>query len=226
MRFGGSALVLLPLFTACGTLEMSPAAPLDGIAYEVTLAPMWTASSHPLDYPKSGILTGPHFSGIIGASHGGGYEIFAEGRRPTPGLERLSEEGKHTPLDQEIRAAIRAGTAGELFESDALKDFTMTAHTTVHVNATFPRVSAVAMIAPSPDWFLGVADVDLREGAGWIAQKEITVYAYDSGGDAGTTYEAPDANLDPKEPTRLNDAPQFVQSGVRVPVAKLTFRRM
>jgi hypothetical protein len=39
------------LAAACGSTEMSPAL-ADGIAYEVTFEPAWTATSHPLDYPR------------------------------------------------------------------------------------------------------------------------------------------------------------------------------
>ncbi len=218
-------LLSFAFLAACGATDTGVPPLADGVAYEVTFTPMWTAQSHPLDYPKAGVLSGPHFSGLIGASHDRDFVLFAEGRKPTPGLERLSEEGKHSPLDAEIRAAIAAGDAGELFESDAIKDFSKPATTVVHVDPRFPLVSVVAMIAPSPDWFAGVADVDLREGSGWVATKEMLVEAWDSGGDAGTTYEASDSDLNPKQSTKRNDAPQFTTSGARVPVAKITFRR-
>ncbi len=225
MKRSWPIVALLPSLAACGSLNMMEAAQSGGATYEVTLTPMWSAQSHPLDYPKAGLLTGPHFSGLIGATHAHGFTLFAEGRLPTTGLERLSEEGKHSPLDAEIKAAIRSGNAGELVESDALKDFSMTASATVHVTDAFPKVSLVAMVAPSPDWFLGVSGVELRAAGTWVSEKELLVYAYDSGGDAGTTYEAPDADLDPKRPTKLNDAPHFLRGGTRVPVARLTFRR-
>jgi hypothetical protein len=81
----------------------APAAAEDGATYEVTVTGLWTAERFPLEYPKAGLLTGPHFSGVIGASHNGQYALFADGRAPTAGLERLSEEGRHSPLDQEIK---------------------------------------------------------------------------------------------------------------------------
>ena len=48
-----------------------------GVAYEVTFTPTWTAASHPLDYPAAGLVSGPHFSGVIGASHAASYDLFA-----------------------------------------------------------------------------------------------------------------------------------------------------
>src|SRR5690349_14141966 len=54
--------------------------------YSVTFTRLWTDKTHPFEYPEAGVLTGPHFSGLIGATHGDGYSIFKEGALPTPGL--------------------------------------------------------------------------------------------------------------------------------------------
>lgn len=197
----------------------------DQATYEVTFTPGWTAQSHPLDYPKAGVLTGPHFSGIIGATHGAGYQLFATGKAPTMGIERLSEMGKHDPLDAEIKAAIAKGTAGALFETDGIKDLTKPVKFTVTVDGKHPMVSAVAMIAPSPDWFAGVGNVSLMEAGGWVVSKTLDVFAYDSGGDDGTTYEASDIDTNPKKATTINNSAHFVQGGRRVPVARITFTR-
>ena len=197
----------------------------DKATYEVTFTPAWSAKSHPLEYPEAGVLTGPHFSGVIGATHSKGYEVFTVGRAPTPGLERLSEMGKHDPLDAEIKAAIAKGTAGALFETDAIKDLTKPVKFTVTVDSKHPLVSAVAMIAPSPDWFAGVANVNLNEGGSWVGSKKLEVFAYDSGGDDGATYKAPDKDTNPKKATSEANTAHFVIKGQRVPVAKITFTR-
>ena len=206
---------------ALGALA-APAYADDGANYEITVTGLWTAERFPLDYPKAGLLTGPHFSGIIGATHNGQYTLFAEGRQPTPGLERLSEEGKHSPLDGEIKAAIAKGVAGALFESDPIKDFSKTATTKVHVTTTYPEVSAVAMIAPSPDWFAGVSGVNLMENGTFVAEKTVELYAYDSGGDFGETYAAADQDANPKQATAAASARHFGGK----PVARITFRKL
>ncbi len=172
------------------------------------------------------MLTGPHFSGLIGATHGDGYAIFKEGTLPTPGLEKLSEEGKHSPLDQEIRDAITAGKAGALFETGPIRDASKTEMVTFTVSGQFPMVSAVAMIAPSPDWFAGAANVNLMEGGQWVSSKSVDLAAYDSGGDDGTTYKAPDKDNDPKKPTTMASTPHFVINGSRPPVGRLVFTKM
>jgi len=188
--------------------------------YTVVLKSTWTPRSHPFEYPK-----GAHFSGLIGASHNASYTIFAVGRRPTPGLERLSEEGKHSPLDDEIRTAIAAGTAAELFETGGLKNFKDSLVTTVRADPAHPLVSLVAMVAPSPDWFTGAANVSLVENGTWVRTKTIRLVAYDAGGDDGKTYKAADRNTNPKKPTSRAGTRHFVTKGAVVPVATLRLTR-
>ena len=202
------------------------AAAADTAQYSVVFTRLWTDKTHPFEYPEAGVLTGPHLSGLIGATHGDGYQIYKEGTLPTAGLEKLSEEGKHSPLDQEIKDAITAGKAGALFETGPIRDASKTETVTFTVSSKFPMVSAVAMIAPSPDWFAGVANVNLMEGGQWVSSKSVDLLAYDSGGDDGTTYKAPDKDNNPKKPTTLAATPHFLINGNRPPVARLTFTKM
>ncbi|HEV8240123.1 MAG TPA: spondin domain-containing protein [Thermoanaerobaculia bacterium] len=194
--------------------------------YKVVFTPLWTKAAFPIEYPDTSLIHRPHFSGLIGTGHNASYHLFAIGQPPTPGLERLSEEGKHSPLDDEIKAAVAAGNALALSESDPLKDFSQTATTQVNVDGAHPMVSLVAMIAPSPDWFAGVSDVDLMENGNWVATKTVDVQPYDSGGDNGTTYLADDDDANPKQPTKLNDSRHFAKNGAVQPVARITFTKM
>lgn len=205
----------------------APATPAAGPAtYKVEFTPLWTKAAFPFEYPDTSLIHKPHFSGLIGTGHNGSYHLFAEGTMPTLGLERLSEEGKHDPLNTEIQAAIAAGNATALAESDPLKDFTQTATTEVSVDEAHPMVSLAAMIAPSPDWFAGVADVNLMENGAWVATKTIDVSAWDSGGDDGTTFLAGDKDTNPKKPTTLNKSRHFLKDGQPQPVARITFTKM
>lgn len=215
----GSILAAGLLFVAADTFAQ------DGATYTIKFTRAWTEKTHPFEYPPAGLVGGPHFSGLIGASHGDAYSIFKEGTRPTPGLERLSEEGKHTPLDNEIKAAIQAGKAGALFETGPIRDAAKTESTTVHVTDKFPMVSAVAMIAPSPDWFAGAGNVNLKENGKWVQTKTVELWPMDSGGDDGTTYKAPDKDTNPKKNTSKASTPHFVMNGKTPAVGSLTFTR-
>jgi hypothetical protein len=230
MRALRSVYLIAPLLVmACGKGSKSPpaaarpahpAVPTSSAEYTVIIKSTWTKTTHPFEYPS-----GAHFSGMIGASHNAKYSIFAVGRRPTPGLERLSEEGKHSPLDTEIRAAIDQGNALMLFESGGLKNWKDSMVATVRVDRAHPLVSVVNMIAPSPDWFTGASDVNLADNGAWITRRTVTLYAYDSGGDDGTTYKAKDKDTNPKKPTTRASTRHFVVRGRVKPVATVTFVR-
>lgn len=194
--------------------------------YRIVLHSTWTAANQPYEYPSSNAVSGPHFSGLIGATHNGSYSLFNEGMMPTPGLERLSEEGKHDPLDAEIRTALAAGSVGALFETGALRDFGDSLVTTVRVDSAHPMVSLVAMIAPSPDWFAGVRSVNLMENGAWVASRTMELRAYDSGGDDGMTYKASDRDTNPKKPTTANMSRHFQVNGSIGPVGTITITKV
>ena len=198
--------------------------------YLITFSSRWTEKDHPLEYPgpKYAGLSVAHFSPFIGASHAPGYALFNEGSLPTPGLEVLSEMGKHSPLDAEIKAAMAGGPVLALLESaDALKDHSKTITAEVPVDGAHPQVSLVAMIAPSPDWFAGVKDVSLLENGQWVGEKTVDLLPYDSGGDDGTTYRADDVDNDPKKPTASQSGnPHFTIGGKVLPVATVTFKKL
>jgi spondin N len=206
-----------------GSMAMADAGPA---TYRVEFTPLWTKAAFPHEYPDTSLIHHPHFSGLIGTAHNAQYHLFAVGQMPTPGLERLSEECKHAPLDAEIKAAIAAGNALALSESEPLKDFSQKASTEVKVDGTHPMVSLVAMIAPSPDWFAGVSDVELMENGTWVASKTVDVMPWDSGGDDGATYLADDKDNDPKKPTATGSVAHFGKDGNLMPVARITFTRM
>lgn len=197
----------------------------DAVEYTLVFRNTWTPASHPVEYPEAGAISGPHYSGIIGASHDASFTLFRDGTMPTMGIERLSEEGKHSPLDDEIRAAIAAGSAGALFATGPLRDLGDSLVATVRVNAAHPLVSFVAMIAPSPDWFAGAAGVNLMEDGGWAASRTLHLMAYDAGSDDGATYKAADRDNAPKKPTMMATTRHFAPGGTPVPVATVTLTR-
>jgi hypothetical protein len=191
------------------------------VRYQVTFERTWSAETHPQDFP---LLA--HFSPVIGATHDAGYEPFQLGARASSGLEHLCEEGKHQPLDGEIRAAIQAGRAGALIETpDPLRSVPGAATASFEIDAAHPRVSIAAMIAPSPDWCAVAADVALYENGQWVASRTVALEAWDVGTDSATSYRALDSDTQPHDAIALSALPYFVKDGKRIPVGKVTFVR-
>jgi hypothetical protein len=208
------------LVTACATPMVDPQVP--GATYEITITRTWSESTNPIDWP--GVTA--HFTGGIGATHSDAYAMFGVGRIATPGLELLSQKGMPTPFDQELAAAQSRGMVGTVFQYGAI--WTVGGTSSVQVRATdaFPVLSFGNMVAPSPDWFTGVAAVRLKRNGRWIDSETVTLYAWDSGTNGARTYKAEKIAVDPFAPTALNDAPMFVQGGSRIPVGSVTIRKL
>ena len=201
---------------AMATSDMQPA------RYRVSFDRTWSSDTHPADFP---LLA--HFSPVIGVTHRASYDLFAEGAVATPGLEKLCEEGKHQPLDGEIRAAIARGDAGALIEtSDPIRDVPASATSEFEVDAAHGWVSIAAMIAPSPDWCAVAADVSLLENGRFVDQKSVELVAWDAGTDAATSYRALDADMQPRGPVQPSDSKYFVAGGHSKPVGRVTFTRV
>ena len=202
-----------------GAAKSGVAAP--PIRYQVTFERTWSAETHPQDFP---LLA--HFSPVIGVTHGAKYEPFRIGGTATAGLEHLCEEGKHQPLDSEIKAAIASGAAGALIETaDPLRSVPGQATAKFEIDEAHPMVSIAAMIAPSPDWCAVAADVVLYENGQWVAKKMLALEAWDMGTDSATSYRALDDDSQPRGTIQMNETPYFVKAGKRVPVGSVTFVR-
>ena len=208
------------LVAACADPAVVPQSP--GATYEATITLSWSEATHPLDGPG---LTAAFTQGI-GATQSDGYSMFGIGKMATPGLEMLSQKGQATPFDEELAAAAGRGTVGETFRYRAI--WTAGATATVRLRAidAFPTLSFANMVAPSPDWFTGVASLPRQRDGQWIESETVTLHAWDSGTKGARTYRADKIALDPFVPTRLNDESILLQGVARVPVGTATVRKV
>ncbi len=178
----------------------------DSIAtYRVQFNATWSMETHPQDFPNI-----PHFSGLIGGTHHVGVHFWEEGGLATPGIESMAETGSKTMLRNEVNAAIGTGDAEFLLTGNGINRSPGSTNMAFVASTSHPLVTLVSMIAPSPDWFVGVDSLPLAVDGVW--QEEIVVHLapYDAGTDSGTTYNSPNQNTDPQEPIRdLSDEYPF-----------------
>jgi len=190
----------------------------DSAYYRVTFEGTWTAKTSPMDYPSAA-----HFSPLIGATHSVEFALMRDGGLASPGIKAVAEMGKHSPLDQELRAAMDDGKVGTVFTGSPIKKLPGKTSISFNIDDAHPQVSFVTMIAPSPDWFAGVFGVSLMEKGKWVTKKQLVAYGWDAGTDSGKTFLAPDEATNPPESVRLLAAPQFWSKGRLVPVGVVTF---
>jgi hypothetical protein len=188
--------------------------------YRVVFDSIWTAATHPQDAPND-----PHFSPPIGATHNASVAFWRDGALASEGIRLMAESGRTSPLDNEIRAAIAAGTAQNLFIGVGFSS-PRTVSLEFDVNRTHPLVTLVTMVAPSPDWFAGVAGLPLHENGAWIQERVIQVIPWDAGTDSGASFMSNDLPTVPRQPISRISTPPFAVGGVVAPLGTLTFTRI
>lgn len=138
----------------------------------------------------------------------------------------MAERGSKSPLDAEIMQAIGAGTAQHLLSGPHLSGSPGSASMEFDISQRFPLVTLLTMVAPSPDWFVGVSGLALFANDQWIDEVRVDLYAHDAGTDSGASYESPDQVTTPAQNiTRITGYPAATNGQIR-PFGTFTFRRI
>jgi hypothetical protein len=82
------------------------------------------------------------------------------------------------------------------------------------------------MIAPSPDWFVGVAALSLYGDDGWIEELVVDLYPYDAGTDSGPSYTSPNEPTEVREGIYLIEAGPLLVEGQVPPLGVFRFTRV
>ena len=183
--------------------------------YEVTFQGNWITASTP-----DGVVSGAHFTTLVGAVHNDGVTFWRSGGRASRGVEIVAERGVTPPFESEIDASPHAavvikqsigggGTASATFLIDVTRDH--------------PLVTLLSMIGPSPDWFVGISGLSLLDGSDqWVPRLEVDLFPYDAGTEEGTEFSLDNLATDPQGTiTSIRGAGKF--SNERM--ARLTFVR-
>ncbi len=158
-----------------------PAAAFPSTAvYTVTFKGDWTTSVTP-----GGVPSGAHFSRLIGGVHSDAVTFLESGGTASAGVESMAEDGAWTGLQGEVQDA----GAGALSALSGDTDFigTTTSKTlTATLSTEHPRITLVTMVAPSPDWFVGVSGLPLLDDQGrWLRSHEVNLHPWDAGTEDG-----------------------------------------
>ena len=184
-----AAVVVLPVSVMAQNTELTPSPDDPDVTnrsearYTITFTGAWTTTVTPGGLP--GIA---HFSPLIGGVHNDQVKFLESGGTASAGVELMAESGSTSTLRNEINAAAAnrlsviqgSGNVGP----EATVTFSDIALTTDH-----PRVTLVTMIAPSPDWFVGVSGLSMLDGSGnWKESVSANLYPWDAGTEEGTEF--------------------------------------
>lgn len=191
--------------------------PTQTAVYQVTFDATWSAATHPTAFPGSA-----HFSGIVGGTHDDTIHFWSLGGLASVGIESMAEVGSKSQLTSEVFTAMTAGSAGEIISGFGIFPTPGSASDSFTASLDHPLATVVSMIAPSPDWFVGVDGADLLVNGNWVNELIVPLAAYDAGTDNGTSFTSPDSDTQPKQPISLITGFPFASG---VPLGTFTFTR-
>ncbi|MBT8288146.1 MAG: spondin domain-containing protein [Bacteroidia bacterium] len=174
--------------------------------YTFAFTSTWNSTDH-------GTLPGSaHWSDLVGATHNNNITFWEPGQLATQGIEDVAELGSNTNFNSEVNTAIGNGDADQWLQASfspfaAISSATLS---NIIVSSDFPLLTLASMVAPSPDWFVGVSGFSLLDtGGNWKPMVTTDMFVYDAGTEDGTTYSTsnPDSNPQVDIFSRVNMTP-------------------
>lgn len=190
--------------------------------YKVTFVGNWNPTDHPVGFPAS-----DHFSGIIGGTHNCQVSFWTPYTIVSQGIEDMAEAGSKTAFINEVNAAINSGNAYSLISGGGLSTgYDNSVSQTFEVNSCFPLVTLTSMIAPSPDWFVGVESLPLYENGQWRKKVVVDLFPWDAGTEDGTAFSGSNPDTVPQDINRRISTTPFEQTTSEiVPLGWFIFER-
>ncbi|MDC5872176.1 spondin domain-containing protein [Vibrio europaeus] len=176
---------------ACG--DESNSSSNTSVSYVLTFTSNWNSANFPTNFPVN-----PHFSSLIGMTHNSSASLFKSGTLATAGLEEVAETGGTNTIKSEIGDIQNLGNSQSLIEGNGLPTGQTQVQVQFSVDTDFPLVSIVTMVAPSPDWFVGVDSLNLYQNGAWVDDLTVELKVYDSGTDDGVTFTSANVDSSPK----------------------------
>ena len=206
------ALAFLALLSLPG---FNSSAHAQSATYRVTFEGKFTASA--LAGGVS-VPSGEHFTTLIGAVHNDSVIFWSSGAMASEGVEGVAELGNTGTFKSEINANMNAVA---VIEKSLPSGGTPTATVDFTVTTAHPLVTLLTMVAPSPDWFVGVSGLSLLDAqGGWLASYSVDLFPYDAGTEEGTEFSLSNAATSPQGTiTSIKGTGKFSDE----PIASLTF---
>jgi hypothetical protein len=185
--------------------------------YNVSFQSTWNASEH------TSIPSGDHYSNLVGGTHKNKNEFFQVGELASNGIKNVAELGNNVPFMNEVQNSSNSKEWFEVFFSPNNAEFGSATISNIEVTEEHHLLTLVSMIAPSPDWFIALNSIDLRNDTNtdWKQTFTVDAFVYDSGTDSGENYNS--ANSPTPSPEliyKINSAPF---NGIKVGTFTIAF---
>ena len=160
--------------------------------YSIRIRGSWNRAVTP-----EGLPSGDHFTTFVGGIHNDQVTFLRAGQAASSGIEFMAELGGTSTLISEVNAQKPNANRAVTFGTPSVTG-TRT-HTGVTFTSDHPRITLTSMIAPSPDWFVGVSGLSLLNSSGnWIDSLTVNLYPWDAGTENGTEFSLSNPSTNPR----------------------------
>lgn len=191
-----ASVVLAAIFFSCKKTEVTTISPVETqyseATYKMEITGKWKA-------PEFTVPPSVHFTYFTGMVHNKETYFWKEGTLASPGVEYIAEDGNPIQMFREIDSITALKKATALFYIPPPASVG-TSSGNIYCNSNFSYVSCESMIAPSPDWFVGLSSFNLYGNNKWIQDTTINLYVYDAGTEEGDVFGYGNPETNPRQP--------------------------
>merc|ERR1711892_1197844 len=181
-------MLLLPVMTAC-----QPTCSAESLAvYKLVLETHWSEEMFPKQYPQW--RPPAQWSKSIGYTDNGSISLFKTGQAVSDGVRMFVEKGDSNKLERETAGSSFLGTVF----APSIQQGEGRTETLIFVDGNNTKLSLMTAIVPSPDWFIGLASLELCQDGDWLDYARLDASPMDAGTDNGLTFTSPNWATDPR----------------------------
>jgi len=200
MKKAINILIILLVSTSCFWAQTTA-------IYTLTFTGTWNSTDHSM------LPGNAHWSDLVGTNHNSNITFWEVGMQASTGIENVAEVGSNTSFNNEVDIEIANSNAEQWLQKSFDSPNNATSSSvlmSIQVTEDFPLLTLISMIAPSPDWFIGINSLSLLDtGGNWKDTMIIDMFPYDAGTEDGSNYSTSNAASNPQQniTSRINTTP-------------------
>lgn len=189
--------------------------------YKITVTGKWQT-------PQFGVPPNVHFTYFAGMVHNVNGSLWNPGSNASLGLKNVAETGGLAQIIQECDSMLAQNNAIAHIAFPP-PSATGTVSSNIYCNDRYSFVSFASMIAPSPDWFIGVHSLNLYINDKWVTDTLINLFVFDAGTKEGDAFSMTGPATIPQQPIVLQTPGRATVlangNAVLAPIATLRFTK-
>jgi len=189
----------------------------DSAEYMIRFVSNWGTNAQEINYPQN-----PHTGNMFLITNNDQFSLFLTGTLATKAISNTSMFGTIDDLSDLVANNPNIGMVVTAPVLPTPGEYTLK----ITADKDHHYISFVTMVAPSPDWFTGVSNLDLMKDGQWLKQTMVPMFVFDAGTDEGTAFNTEHYPKTPADVVTLkNDTFLYPDSKLK-PIAFLLIQKI